>query len=57
MVPAGPFDSSAAAIQGIADSICVIDQPTTFLLQGLDSIISICKKDNVRSYLTLNIIL
>jgi putative protease len=65
MAPAGSFDSLTAAIQGGADSIYFgIEQlnmraraANNFTFEDLETISTTCKKNNVRSYLTLNTII
>jgi putative protease len=65
MAPAGSFESLTAAIQGGADSIYFgIEQlnmraraANNFTFDDLEKIAETCKKDNIRSYLTLNTII
>lgn len=62
--PAGSFESLAAAIQGGADSVYFgVEQlnmragsTNNFTLSDLRKIASICKKNEVKSYLTLNVV-
>lgn len=64
MAPAGSYESLIAAIQGGADSLYFgVEQlnmraasSNNFTLDDLKNIISICKKNNLRSYLTLNVV-
>lgn len=64
MAPAGSFESLTAAIQGGADSIYFgIEQlnmrarsNSNFIFDDLPKIVEICKKNNLKSYLTLNTI-
>jgi len=64
MAPAGGFDSLMAAIQGGADAVYFgIDQlnmraraTMNFTLDDLPEVAGICKKHQVRSYITLNTI-
>ncbi|MBI5009060.1 MAG: U32 family peptidase [Bacteroidia bacterium] len=64
MAPAGSYDSLIAAIQGGADSVYFgVEQlnmragsSNNFTLEDLKNIISICKKNNLKSYLTLNVV-
>ena len=64
MAPAGSYDSLMAAIQGGADSVYFgVEQlnmragsSNNFTLEDLKNIVSICKKNNLKSYLTLNVI-
>ena len=65
MAPAGSYDSLMAAIQGGADSVYFgIEQlnmragsSNNFTLEDLKNIVSICKKNHLRSYLTLNVVI
>jgi len=65
MAPAGSFESLMAAIQGGADSIYFgIEQlnmraraANNFTFDNLEEVAEICKKHNIRSYLTLNTII
>jgi len=64
MAPAGSYESLMAAIQGGADSVYFgVEQlnmragsSNNFTLEDLKNIVSICKKNNLRSYLTLNVV-
>lgn len=64
MSPAGSFESMMAAIQGGADSVYFgVEQlnmraraTMNFTVEDLPEIAELCKKHNVRSYLTLNTI-
>jgi putative protease len=64
MAPAGSYESLIAAIQGGADSVYFgVEQlnmraasSNNFTLDDLKNIVSICKKNNLRSYLTLNVV-
>jgi putative protease len=64
MAPAGSYDSLMAAIQGGADSVYFgVEQlnmragsSNNFTLEDLRNIVSICKKNKLKSYLTLNVI-
>lgn len=65
MAPAGSYESLMAAINAGADSVYFgVEQlnmracsANNFNLDDLKKIVSICKKNNVRSYLTLNTVL
>jgi len=65
MAPAGSYESLMAAIQGGADSVYFgVEQlnmragsSNNFTLDDLKNIVSICKKNNLRSYLTLNVVI
>lgn len=65
MAPAGSFESLMAAIQGGADSVYFgIEQlnmrarsANNFVFEDLEKIAETCKKENVRTYLTLNTII
>lgn len=65
MAPAGNFESMTAAIQGGADSVYFgIEQlnmraraTMNFTLDDLEAVSELCKKHNVKSYITLNTIL
>ena len=65
MAPAGSFDSLTAAIQGGADSIYFgIEQlnmraraANNFVFDDLEEVAETCKKNDIRSYLTLNTII
>ncbi|HUX96084.1 MAG TPA: peptidase U32 family protein [Bacteroidales bacterium] len=64
MAPAGSYDSLMAAIQGGADSVYFgVEQlnmragsSNNFTIDDLKNIVSICKQNNLRSYLTLNVV-
>ncbi len=64
MAPVGSFDSLMAAIQGGADSVYFgVEQlnmraasSVNFTIDDLRTIVSICKENNIRSYLTLNVV-
>jgi len=64
MAPAGSFESLMAAIQGGADSVYFgVEQlnmragsSNNFTLDDLKNIVSICKKNNLKSYITLNVV-
>jgi putative protease len=64
MAPAGSYDSLMAAIQGGADSVYFgVEQlnmraasSNNFTTKDLKKISSICKKNGLRSYLTINVI-
>jgi putative protease len=64
MAPAGSYESLMAAIQGGADSVYFgVEQlnmraasSNNFTLDDLRNIVSICKKNNLRSYLTVNVV-
>jgi U32 family peptidase len=64
MAPAGSFESLMAAIQGGADSVYFgVEQlnmraasSNNFSLEDLRNIVSICKKNNLKSYLTVNVV-
>jgi U32 family peptidase len=64
MAPAGSYDSMTAAIQGGADSIYFgVEQlnmraasSDNFTLNDLKNIVSICKENDLKSYLTINVI-
>ena len=65
MAPAGSFEAMQAAIDGGADSVYFgVEQlnmraraTMNFVLEDLETIASICKQNNIRSYLTLNTII
>ncbi|MEG2759617.1 MAG: U32 family peptidase, partial [Rikenellaceae bacterium] len=65
MAPVGSYESLMAAIQGGADSIYFgVEQlnmrslsSANFSLDDLTKIVSICKENNLKSYLTVNCIL
>ena len=64
MAPAGSYESLMAAIQGGADSVYFgVEQlnmraasSNNFTLDDLRNISSICKKNHLRSYLTVNVV-
>ncbi len=64
MAPAGSYDSLMAAIQGGADSIYFgIEQlnmragsSNNFKIDDLEKIVSICRKNKIKSYLTVNVV-
>jgi putative protease len=64
MAPAGSYESLMAAIQGGADSVYFgVEQlnmraasSNNFTLDDLRKIVSICKKNNLKSYLTVNVV-
>jgi len=64
MAPAGSYDSLMAAIQGGADSIYFgIEQlnmragsSNNFKIEDLEKIVSICRKNKIKSYLTVNVV-
>src|SRR5512133_316296 len=64
MAPAGSYESLMAAIHGGADSVYFgVEQlnmragsSNNFTLEDLKNIVSICRKNNLRSYLTLNVV-
>lgn len=64
MAPAGSYDSLMAAVQGGADAVYFgIDQlnmragsTNNFTLSDLPEIVSICRKNGLKSYLTVNIV-
>lgn len=65
MAPVGSFESLAAAVQAGADSVYFgVEQlnmraksSINFTLDDLNEIVSICRQNNIKSYLTLNTIL
>ena len=65
MAPAGSYDSLAAAIQGGADSIYFgieglnmrSRSSNNFTIEDLHQIAGICKKNKIKSYLTVNTII
>lgn len=65
MAPVGSYESLRAAIQGEADSIYFgvaqlnmrSQSAANFTLDDLTNIVSICKENNLKSYLTVNCIL
>jgi putative protease len=64
MAPAGSYESLMAAIQGGADSVYFgVEQlnmraasSNNFTIDDLRNIVTICKKNNLKSYLTVNVI-
>lgn len=64
MSPAGSYESLMAAIQGGADSVYFgVEQlnmraasSNNFTLDDLKNIVSICKKNGLRTYLTINVV-
>ena len=64
MAPAGSYESLMAAIQGGADSVYFgVEQlnmraasSNNFTLEDLRNIVSICKKNDLKSYLTVNVV-
>ncbi len=64
MAPAGSYESLMAAIQGGADSVYFgVEQlnmraasSNNFTIDDLRNIVSICKKNNLKSYLTVNVV-
>jgi U32 family peptidase len=64
MAPAGSYESLMAAIQGGADSVYFgVEQlnmraasSNNFSLDDLKNIVSICKQNNLKSYITLNVV-
>jgi U32 family peptidase len=65
MAPAGSYESLIAAIQGGADSVYFgVEQlnmraasSNNFTLEDLREIVSICKKNRIKSYITLNVVI
>ena len=65
MAPAGSYESLMAAIQGGADSVYFgVEQlnmraasSNNFTIDDLHKIASICKKHNLKSYLTVNVVI
>lgn len=65
MAPAGSYESLAAAIQGKADSIYFgieglnmrAKSSNNFTIEDLHKIASICRENNMKSYLTVNTII
>lgn len=65
MAPVGSYESLRAAIQGGADSIYFgvaqlnmrSQSAANFTLDDLTNIVSICKENNIKSYLTVNCII
>jgi U32 family peptidase len=64
MAPAGSYDSLMAAIQGGADSVYFgVEQlnmraasSNNFSITDLKNIVSVCKENGLKNYLTLNVI-
>jgi putative protease len=64
MAPAGSYESLMAAIQGGADSVYFgVEQlnmraasSNNFTIDDLRNIVSICKKNSLKSYLTVNVV-
>jgi putative protease len=64
MAPAGSYESLMAAIQGGADSVYFgvgqlnmrAASSNNFTINDLKNIVSICKKNGLKSYLTINVI-
>jgi len=64
MAPAGSYESLMAAIQGGADSVYFgVEQlnmraasSNNFTIEDLRNIVSICKKNGIKSYLTVNVV-
>lgn len=64
MAPAGSFESLTAAIQGGADSVYFgaeqlnmrAASSNNFTLDDLREIVAICKKEGIKSYITLNVV-
>lgn len=64
MAPAGSYESLIAAIQGGADSVYFgVEQlnmraasSNNFTIEDLRNIVSICKKNRIKSYLTVNVV-
>jgi putative protease len=64
MAPAGSYESLIAAIQGGADSVYFgVEQlnmraasSNNFTIEDLRNIVSICKKNKIKSYLTVNVV-
>jgi putative protease len=64
MAPAGSYDSLMAAVQGGADSVYFgVEQlnmraasSNNFTINDLKKIVSICKENGLKSYLTINVI-
>ncbi|MBK7625878.1 MAG: U32 family peptidase [Bacteroidales bacterium] len=65
MAPAGSYDSLMAAIQGGADSVYFgVEQlnmraasSNNFTLEDLREIVTICRKNGLKSYLTVNVVI
>lgn len=64
MAPAGSYESLMAAIQGGADSVYFgvgqlnmrAASSNNFSIDDMRNIVSICKKHNIKSYLTVNVV-
>ena len=64
MAPAGSYESLMAAIQGGADSVYFgaeqlnmrAASSNNFTLDDLQKIVSICKKNGIKSYITVNVV-
>ena len=64
MAPAGSYESLMAAIQGGADSVYFgVEQlnmraasSNNFTIDDLRNIVSICKENGLKSYLTVNVV-
>ncbi len=64
MAPAGSYESLIAAIQGGADSVYFgaeqlnmrAASSNNFTLDDLREIVSICKKNGIKSYITVNVV-
>lgn len=64
MAPAGSYESLMAAIQGGADSVYFgVEQlnmraasSNNFTIEDLKNIVSICKKNKLKSYMTVNVV-
>jgi putative protease len=64
MAPAGSYESLMAAIQGGADSVYFgveklnmrAASSNNFTIEDLRNIVSICKKNKIKSYLTVNVV-
>jgi putative protease len=64
MAPAGSYESLMAAIQGGADSVYFgVEQlnmraasSVNFTLDDLRNIVRICNENNIKSYLTVNVV-
>jgi len=64
MAPAGSYESLAAAVQGGADSVYFgVEQlnmragsTVNFTIGDLKNIVTICRENNIKSYLTVNVV-
>ena len=64
MAPAGSYESLMAAIQGGADSVYFgVEQlnmraasSNNFTIEDLHKIVSICKENGLKNYLTVNVV-